>query len=100
MFIGIIRSKEHFAAMAFDVTSHYDSAIFSLLQSGWYHLLHFKKEHPNRTQSLRYGENPHQHGKFFGDLDDIFEQLHGKELSYNNLSRCRCRGKSGAGVQQ
>lgn len=78
-----LSDRKHFAAMAFDVTSHYDSAIFSYFnQEGTFPS--FKKSiQVGRT--LRYGENPHQQGKFFGNLDDIFEQLHGKELSYNNL---------------
>ncbi len=60
------------AAKAFAVSSQYDSAIHA-----W-----FAGE---RTHELRYGENPHQKGSFRGDLDGMFEQLNGKELSYNNL---------------
>jgi len=58
------------ASNAFEVSSQYDSAILNYFQ-------------PSRK--LRYGENPHQQGNFYGDLDDVFEQLSGKELSYNNL---------------
>ncbi len=75
--------RKRFAAMAFDVTSHYDTAIFN----------HFNREQslpaykasssPGIT--LRYGENPHQTGVFYGNMSDLFEQLSGKELSYNNL---------------
>ncbi len=75
--------RKHFAAMAFDVTSHYDSAIFSYFnQDGG--IASFKKS-IQTGRTLRYGENPHQQGTYFGNLDDIFEQLNGKELSYNNL---------------
>jgi phosphoribosylaminoimidazolecarboxamide formyltransferase/IMP cyclohydrolase len=78
-----LSDRKHFAAMAFDVTSHYDSAIFKYFNQEE-NLPSFKKSlQPGRT--LRYGENPHQQGTFFGKLDAIFEQLNGKELSYNNL---------------
>jgi len=78
-----LTDRKHFAAMAFDVTSHYDSAIFNYFnQDGG--IATFKKS-IQTSRTLRYGENPHQQGKYFGNLDDIFEQLNGKELSYNNL---------------
>ncbi len=48
---------------------------------------HFNPFDRNSTV-LRYGENPHQKGIFYGDISKLFTQLHGKELSYNNLSRC------------
>jgi phosphoribosylaminoimidazolecarboxamide formyltransferase/IMP cyclohydrolase len=78
-----LTDRRQFAAMAFDVTSHYDSAIFSYFnaEAG---LDSFKKS-IQTGRTLRYGENPHQQGKFFGQLDELFEQLNGKELSYNNL---------------
>jgi phosphoribosylaminoimidazolecarboxamide formyltransferase/IMP cyclohydrolase len=78
-----LSDRKHFAAMAFDVTSHYDSAIFSYFNQDGV-IPSFKKSIPT-GRTLRYGENPHQQGKFFGDLENIFEQLNGKELSYNNL---------------
>jgi phosphoribosylaminoimidazolecarboxamide formyltransferase/IMP cyclohydrolase len=75
--------RKHFAAMAFDVTSHYDSAIFNYFnQDG--SIPSFKKS-IQTGRTLRYGENPHQQGTYFGNLDEILEQLNGKELSYNNL---------------
>ncbi len=78
-----LADRKHFAARAFDVTSHYDSAIFNYFnQDG--SISSFKKSFQT-GQTLRYGENPHQQGKYFGNLNDIFEQLNGKELSYNNL---------------
>jgi phosphoribosylaminoimidazolecarboxamide formyltransferase/IMP cyclohydrolase len=90
--LGLLQSKgcstdladrKRFAAMAFNVTSHYDTSIFN----------YFNKEQGipafkmsvMGAQPLRYGENPHQKGTFFGKLDELFEQLQGKELSYNNL---------------
>ena len=75
--------RKHFATLAFDVTSHYDSAIFSYFNATGA-VPSFRKSF-RQGRSLRYGENPHQQGKFYGDLDGLFEQLNGKELSYNNL---------------
>ena len=78
-----LEQRKYLATRAFAVSSHYDSAIFNYFnqtenQSGL-------KISENKGRELRYGENPHQKGYFFGEFDDIFEQLHGKELSYNNL---------------
>lgn len=75
--------RKRFAAMAFDVTSHYDSAIFGYFNKDL-KLPSFKKS-SQKGKTLRYGENPHQQGIYFGDLDGLFDQLNGKELSYNNL---------------
>lgn len=75
--------RKRFAAMAFDVTSHYDSAIFNYF-NGQFKLPSFKQSY-QQGRTLRYGENPHQQATYFGDLNALFEQLHGKELSYNNL---------------
>ena len=75
--------RKRFAALAFDVTSHYDSAIFSYFNQEQ-QIPSFKSSFQN-GQVLRYGENPHQKGVFFGDLANLFEKLNGKELSYNNL---------------
>ncbi|HCN83339.1 MAG TPA: bifunctional phosphoribosylaminoimidazolecarboxamide formyltransferase/IMP cyclohydrolase PurH, partial [Sphingobacteriaceae bacterium] len=75
--------RRDFAKKAFNVSSHYDSAIFNYFnQDG--SLTVFKQSH-QRSKTLRYGENPHQKGVFYGDLDAMFVQLNGKELSYNNL---------------
>src|SRR5690606_11941344 len=78
-----LEQRKHFAALAFDVTSHYDSAIFSYFNTPAT-IPAFKKS-VQQGRTLRYGENPHQKGSFFGDLDSLFDQLNGKELSYNNL---------------
>ena len=73
--------RKRFASKAFNVSSHYDSAIFNYFNNDQIVL---KLSEPN-GKVLRYGENPHQNGFFFGKFDDIFEKLNGKELSYNNL---------------
>ncbi|HCW06022.1 MAG TPA: bifunctional phosphoribosylaminoimidazolecarboxamide formyltransferase/IMP cyclohydrolase PurH [Cytophagales bacterium] len=78
-----IADRKRFAALAFDVTSHYDSAIFGYFNQEQ-NIPSFKSSYQN-GKTLRYGENPHQKGIYFGDLDGLFEQLNGKELSYNNL---------------
>ncbi|PHS51922.1 MAG: bifunctional phosphoribosylaminoimidazolecarboxamide formyltransferase/IMP cyclohydrolase PurH [Lutibacter sp.] len=76
-----INQRKNFAAKAFAVSSHYDSAIFNYLNKNE---LAFRKSF-DTVSTLRYGENPHQKGYFFGDLNALFDKLHGKELSYNNL---------------
>jgi phosphoribosylaminoimidazolecarboxamide formyltransferase/IMP cyclohydrolase len=78
-----LSDRRLFAAKAFDVTSHYDAAIFNYFNRE-FQIPTFKKSIQG-GRTLRYGENPHQKGTYFGDLDGLFEQLNGKELSYNNL---------------
>ena len=75
--------RKRFAAKAFNVSSHYDTAIFNYFNSD--HDIASLKISETKGQVLRYGENPHQRGFFFGDFDAMFTKLHGKELSYNNL---------------
>jgi phosphoribosylaminoimidazolecarboxamide formyltransferase/IMP cyclohydrolase len=78
-----LNHRKAFARQAFNVSSHYDTAIFN----------YFNQEDPltvfkyseQKAGTLRYGENPHQNGVFYGDLDEMFDKLNGKELSYNNL---------------
>ncbi|MEE9406859.1 MAG: bifunctional phosphoribosylaminoimidazolecarboxamide formyltransferase/IMP cyclohydrolase [Polaribacter sp.] len=77
-----IKQRKKFAAKSFNISSHYDTAIFNYFNAGEEPAL---KVSETNAQILRYGENPHQKGYFFGDLDTIFDKLHGKELSYNNL---------------
>ncbi|MGB0897126.1 MAG: bifunctional phosphoribosylaminoimidazolecarboxamide formyltransferase/IMP cyclohydrolase [Flavobacteriaceae bacterium] len=75
--------RKKFAGKAFNISSHYDTAIFNYFnQDGDEVAL---KLSDNNGKTLRYGENPHQKGFFFGDFDAMFDKLHGKELSYNNL---------------
>ncbi|WP_456420583.1 bifunctional phosphoribosylaminoimidazolecarboxamide formyltransferase/IMP cyclohydrolase [Lutibacter sp.] len=76
-----LEQRKRFAAKAFAASSHYDSAIFNYLNKSE---LAFRESF-DTVSTLRYGENPHQKGYFFGDLEALFEKLHGKELSYNNL---------------
>ena len=75
--------RKLYAAKAFNVSSHYDSAIFNYFNSN--HDIASLKISEQKGKVLRYGENPHQRGFFFGDFDTMFTKLHGKELSYNNL---------------
>lgn len=75
--------RKRFAAKAFNVSSHYDTAIFNYFNKDQAETV-FKISETNGKE-LRYGENPHQKGFFYGDFDAMFDQLHGKELSYNNL---------------
>jgi len=78
-----ISDRKRFAAHAFNVSSHYDTHIFNYFNETE-KIPAFKQSILNSIP-LRYGENPHQDGKFFGKFDEMFEQLHGKEISYNNL---------------
>ena len=80
--ITSIEQRKEFAAKSFNISSHYDTAIFNYFNAGEVPVL---KVSETNAQVLRYGENPHQKGYFFGDLELIFDKLHGKELSYNNL---------------
>ena len=74
--------RKKFAAKSFNISSHYDTAIFNYFNADEEPAL---KVSETKAQVLRYGENPHQKGYFFGNLEDMFDKLHGKELSYNNL---------------
>jgi phosphoribosylaminoimidazolecarboxamide formyltransferase / IMP cyclohydrolase len=77
-----LEQRTQFARDAFNVSSHYDTHIFNYFNKGELDLF---KQSIQEAQILRYGENPHQKGVFYGDLDAMFDKLHGKELSYNNL---------------
>ncbi|KUJ63329.1 phosphoribosylaminoimidazolecarboxamide formyltransferase [Flavobacteriaceae bacterium CRH] len=76
-----LENRRLFATKAFHVSSHYDGAIFNYFNTDET----IYKESIAGGQVLRYGENPHQKGFFFGDFDAMFKKVHGKELSYNNL---------------
>lgn len=78
-----LTDRKRFAAAAFEVTSHYDTAIFNYFNLEQAMPV-YKASYTTGTP-LRYGENPHQKGVFYGALNELFEQLGGKELSYNNL---------------
>ena len=76
-----LENRKLFATKAFHVSSHYDTAIFNYFNTDET----VYKESIADGQILRYGENPHQKGFFFGNFDAMFNKIHGKELSYNNL---------------
>jgi phosphoribosylaminoimidazolecarboxamide formyltransferase/IMP cyclohydrolase len=76
-----LENRKLFATKAFHVSSNYDTAIFNYFNTDET----YYKESISNGQILRYGENPHQKGFFFGDFDAMFTKVHGKELSYNNL---------------
>ena len=76
-----IKDRKLFALKAFNTSSHYDTLIFNYFNENQNSLkLSFKN-----SRELRYGENPHQKGLFYGPLSELIEQIHGKEISYNNL---------------
>lgn len=78
-----ITDRKRFAAKAFAMSSHYDSAIFNYFnQTEDLPVLRIAED---QSYPLRYGENPHQKGVFYGKIEELFEKLNGKELSYNNL---------------
>ncbi len=74
--------RRHLATCAFNVSSHYDTAIFNYFNGE--KTVAFKQSIQD-AKVLRYGENPHQKGVFYGNLDEMFTKWNGKELSYNNL---------------
>jgi phosphoribosylaminoimidazolecarboxamide formyltransferase/IMP cyclohydrolase len=80
--IATLEDRRWFAKEAFKVSSAYDSAIFRHFDDGAHSALRITAD---EAKHLRYGENPHQKGVFYGNFSEIFEQHHGKEISYNNL---------------
>ncbi|MFD2743546.1 MULTISPECIES: bifunctional phosphoribosylaminoimidazolecarboxamide formyltransferase/IMP cyclohydrolase [Sphingobacterium] len=81
--VTTLEQRKSFAKRAFNTSSHYDTAIFNYFNQE--DPLPVFKQSAQQSQVLRYGENPHQQGIFYGDLDKMFDKLNGKELSYNNL---------------
>jgi phosphoribosylaminoimidazolecarboxamide formyltransferase/IMP cyclohydrolase len=77
----VLEERKLFATKAFHVSSNYDTAIFNYFNTDET----YYKQSVSNGQVLRYGENPHQKGYFFGEFDKMFTKVHGKELSYNNL---------------
>jgi phosphoribosylaminoimidazolecarboxamide formyltransferase/IMP cyclohydrolase len=75
-----LEQRRLFAIKAFDVCTAYDTAI-----SNYFHQLSVTTPFNKEEKAMRYGENPHQKAAFFGNLNELFDQLNGKELSYNNL---------------
>lgn len=78
-----LAQRKSFAKKAFNISSHYDTAIFNYFNRE--EPLEVLKHSEQHKINLRYGENPHQKGAFYGNLDAMFQKLNGKELSYNNL---------------
>ena len=78
-----LAQRKSYAKKAFHTSSHYDTAIFNYFNEE--EPLNVFKQSIKQAQTLRYGENPHQQGTFYGNLDEMFTKLNGKELSYNNL---------------
>ncbi|MDA7808474.1 bifunctional phosphoribosylaminoimidazolecarboxamide formyltransferase/IMP cyclohydrolase [Flavobacteriaceae bacterium] len=76
-----LEDRKAFAVKAFHTSSHYDTAIFNHFNEKENHL----KLSVSDSKTLRYGENPHQKGYFYGPLSELLDQVHGKEISYNNL---------------
>ena len=77
-----IEERKKFATHAFNISSNYDTAIFNYFDN---HSKQSFKQSIRKSKQLRYGENPHQSGIFYGNLEDVFTKVNGKELSYNNL---------------
>jgi phosphoribosylaminoimidazolecarboxamide formyltransferase / IMP cyclohydrolase len=78
-----LSERKHFAAAAFQTSSGYDTEIFKYFNAN--NEIPAFRESIDQVYNLRYGENPHQKGIFYGDPGDLFDKLHGKEISYNNL---------------
>ena len=80
--LSTINDRKFFAKEAFAVSSAYDTDIFNYMDD--YQGSAFRYAEDN-VKSLRYGENPHQKGSYYGNFESLFDQLHGREISYNNL---------------
>lgn len=78
-----LADRRYFAAQAFQVSSNYDTHIFNYFNQD--ENIPALKVSETTSKALRYGENPHQNAHFYGDMEALFDQLNGKELSYNNL---------------
>lgn len=77
-----LETRKLFAREAFNVSSHYDTHIFNYFADNPFAAF---KQSITESEHLRYGENPHQNAVFWGDFNKLFDQLHGKEISYNNI---------------
>ena len=78
-----LNDRRYFAAQAFKVSSNYDTHIFNYFNRE--ENIPALKISEEKATDLRYGENPHQDARFYGNIEDLFDQLNGKELSFNNL---------------
>ncbi len=80
-----VSERQQMAAEAFNISSHYDTAIFNYFNTQVDESIAGLKLSSGQATTLRYGENPHQEAQFYGNLEDIMHKMAGKELSYNNL---------------
>jgi phosphoribosylaminoimidazolecarboxamide formyltransferase/IMP cyclohydrolase len=83
--VSVEETRKYFAREAFKLSSHYDNAIYAYFNGSAADNSHQYNNKIQTVQNLRYGENPHQKGRFYGDLNEVFTKLNGKEISYNNL---------------
>lgn len=81
--VTTLQERLYFATQAFNVSSHYDTSIFKYFDKS--NQIEAFKESITESQPLRYGENPHQKAHFYGSENNLPKQIHGKEVSYNNL---------------
>ncbi len=81
--VTTLDDRKLMATYAFNISSHYDAAIFNYFNGD--KKVNAFKQSILTSRTLRYGENPHQKGIFYGNFEELFEQLNGKEISYNNL---------------
>ena len=82
--VTTLEQRKDFAKKAFGVSSYYDSKIYSYFAQSDPETAELRVAETT-NQEMRYGENPHQKAKFFGNINDLFDKLHGKDLSYNNM---------------
>jgi len=83
--VTVEQTRKYFAKEAFKLSSHYDNAIYAYFNGSAADSGHAYNNKIQEVQNLRYGENPHQKGRFYGSLSEVFTKLAGKEISYNNL---------------
>lgn len=83
--VTVEQTRKYFSKEAFKISSQYDHAIYSYMNGSSTDESHQYNFKFKEVQQLRYGENPHQKGRFYGDLSEVFAKLSGKEISYNNL---------------
>lgn len=80
-----LSERKQLAKASFQISSHYDTAIFNYFLEGTEDESKYFKKSISSSTPLRYGENPHQQAEFYGNMDELFEKISGKELSFNNL---------------
>ncbi len=83
--VTVEETRRYFSREAFKLSSHYDNAIYAYFNGSAADTGHSYNNKIQAVQHLRYGENPHQKGRFYGNLEEVFTKLSGKEISYNNL---------------